>query len=266
MKCIFVQLPTFEAVRRLDRDLFLSKKDDQQRIVAILLALRELGLIHFNSRDSETWFYFDPKENEADNVIVMKLKKSEMLRSIKLSQRAKRLITNHTHTSQNHRFEIDPFVSQLALWINKEVTDEKPEFKAISLAERLHQICVELRERGVAVCSKAEAVPIWIAAPVIDLRVGGVKVSNSVQFNFSRVANVVLLSQFRAAVTIRSACRLESMLEIEEAAFELCNMGKLKVATIDADGHYQWASIDGEGEGAGGTGDTSEVTDGEAAQ
>jgi hypothetical protein len=79
MKCIFVQLPTFEAVRRLDRDLFLSKKDDQQRIVAILLALRELGLIHFNSRDSETWFYFDPKENEADNVIVMKLKKSEML-------------------------------------------------------------------------------------------------------------------------------------------------------------------------------------------
>lgn len=30
------------------------------------------------------------------------------------------------------------------------------------------------------------------------------------------------------------------MLETEEAIFQLCNMGKMKIVTIDPDGHYLW--------------------------
>ena len=49
MKEMFVQFPTFEVVRAVDKDLskrlgdeFLSN-DEKQRLVAILFALKELG-------------------------------------------------------------------------------------------------------------------------------------------------------------------------------------------------------------------------------
>jgi hypothetical protein len=156
---------------------------------------------------------------------------------------------NQPSASQDRRFEIDPFVSQLALCIDKGVTDEKPEFKAIVLAERLNKICRELRERGVVVYSDEEAVPIWKTAPAIESRIGGVKVSNNVQFTLSNTANVVLRCQFQAAVTISSAGQLESMLETTVTLFELCNMGKMTIASIDADGFYQWDLFDGESGG-----------------
>jgi hypothetical protein len=73
-----------------------------------------------------------------------------------------------------------------------------------------------------------------------------------VQFASSDTSNVVLRCQFQAAVTIRSAGRLESMLETTESLFELCNSGKMTIATIDADGFYQWDLIDDE---SGGTSD-----------
>lgn len=93
MKEIFVQLPTFEVARTLDKDLSkrigdeFSSREEQQRLVAILLALKDLGSLTSHDRGRETWFFFDPKENSADDVLRIRLKKSEMLRSIELSKR-----------------------------------------------------------------------------------------------------------------------------------------------------------------------------------
>jgi hypothetical protein len=78
MNRIFFGLPTFETVSHLNRDLSLSNEVDQEGIASTLYALKDLGQINSRDRGSETWFYFDPKENEADNVIEVKLRKSEM--------------------------------------------------------------------------------------------------------------------------------------------------------------------------------------------
>src|ERR1700729_2084822 len=93
MKVAFVQFPTFNVVRALDEHLLKSLDDDfssfeeQERVVAILLALRDLGLIKYLDRGHETWFFLDPRENYGNDVLRIALKKREMLRSVKLSKR-----------------------------------------------------------------------------------------------------------------------------------------------------------------------------------
>jgi hypothetical protein len=53
-----------------------------------------------------------------------------------------------------------------------------------------------------------------------------------------------LLVQFQKAIKKHLKGRLASMLETEEAFFQLCNMGKIKIATIDPEGHYHWELTD----------------------
>jgi hypothetical protein len=93
VKEIFVQFPTLEFAQALDRDLSLrvgsifSSKKMQQRIVTILFALKELGSVTSSDRGCETWFYIDPNENWADDVLQIKLRKSETLHLMELSKR-----------------------------------------------------------------------------------------------------------------------------------------------------------------------------------
>jgi hypothetical protein len=93
VKEIFVQFPTLEIVYALDEDLSkkmgddFSSEEEQQRLVAILFALKDLGSINSIDRGCEIWFFFDPKENAAGDVLKITRKKSEMLRSIELSKR-----------------------------------------------------------------------------------------------------------------------------------------------------------------------------------
>jgi hypothetical protein len=164
------------------------------------------------------------------------------LRSIELS---KRILPTFKQTwrprkSQDHEFELDPFVSQLARWVDKEITTELPQFKVIDLAERMARICLELQESGVAVRTGTEVKSVWVTAVAIDLRIGGAKVSHNDRFTASSGANAVLSDKFQKAAKEHLKRRLASMLEIEEAFFQLCNMGTMKIATIDPDGHYLW--------------------------
>ena len=59
---------------------------------------------------------------------------------------------------------------------------------------------------------------------------------------------------FKLGINSSGQCirKLESMLETTESLFELCNSGKMTIATIDADGFYQWDLID---DASGGTSD-----------
>jgi hypothetical protein len=93
VKEIFVQFPTLDVVLGLDKDLSkkvggkFSLEKESQRIVAILLALKDLKAVTFVDRGCETWFYFDPKENLAKDVLQIKLRNSEMKRAVKISRR-----------------------------------------------------------------------------------------------------------------------------------------------------------------------------------
>jgi hypothetical protein len=260
VKEIFVQFPTYEVARALDEDLSrrmgseFSSKDERQRLVAILLALKELGLLSSRDRGRETWFFFDPKENWADDVLRIRLKKSVMLRSFELSKRILPTLKetgriaaeldNHPSKSQKYEVELDPFVSQLARWVDKEVTAQRPEFKAVDRTERLAQICLELQQNGIAIRTGTEDSSLWATAVAIDRRIGGAKISHNARFTFLRSANVALLDQFQSAVKEHLKHRLTLMLETEEAFFSLCNVGGIKIASIDPDGHYLWDLAD----------------------
>lgn len=187
----------------------------------------------------------------------IRLNESEMLRSIELSKRivptlnqtwrkAAEIDSWEVGDPQSREFELDPFVSQLALWVDKEVTTERPAFKAFDLAERMVRICLELQENGVAIRAGTEVISMWTTVVAIDLRIGGAKVSHNVRFAFSRGANAAVLDQFQKAVKEHLKGRLASMLETQEAFFQLCNMGIMKIATIDAEGHYRWDLVGNE--------------------
>jgi hypothetical protein len=259
VKEIFVQFPTYEVAHALDEDLSkrigddFSSNHEQQRVVAILLALKDLGSLTSCDRGGETWFFFDPKENLADDVLRIRLKKSELERAIELSKRIaptleqawQRVaeIDGHPRDSQNYEFELDPFISQLARWADKEVTTERPEFKAVDLAERIARICLELQENDVAIRTGTEVFPVWATAVAIDRRIGGAKISHNARFSISNGTNPTLVVRFQKAINEHLKGRLASMLETEEAFFQLCNMGKMKIATIDPEGHYLWALV-----------------------
>ena len=59
-------------------------------------------------------------------------------------------MTDQTTKSSEHEFELDPFVSEIARWVDLEVTDRRPEIRAIDLADRIARICLQLHESGVA--------------------------------------------------------------------------------------------------------------------
>jgi hypothetical protein len=71
VKEIFVQFPTYEVAHALDEDLSkrigddFSSSPEQQRLVAILLALKDLGSLTFHDRGRETWFFFDESRHIA---------------------------------------------------------------------------------------------------------------------------------------------------------------------------------------------------------
>lgn len=221
MKEIFVQFPTYEVAHALDEDLSrrmgseFASKEEQQRLVAVLLALKELGSLSSRDRGRETWFFFGPEENWADDVLQIRLKNSVMLRSIELSRRILPTLKetwriaaefdNHPRKSQKYEVELDPFVSQLARWVDKEVTTQRPEFKAVDRSERLAQICLELQQNGVAIRTGTEVSSLWATAVAIDRRIGGAKISHNARFTFVRSANVALLDQLQNAARSTSS-------------------------------------------------------------
>lgn len=256
MKEMFVQFATFEVVRAVDKDLSkrlgdeFSSNDEQQRLVAILFALKELGWLTSHDRGRETSFYFDPKENWANDVLRIRLKKSEMIRSIKLSKRILPTLNetwrradgldNRPKESPKYEVELDPFVSQLARWVDKEITTARPEFNVVDLGERVARICLELQQNGVAIRIGTEVISMWVTAAAIDRRIGGAKVLDNVRFTYASCASYTLVNLFKKTIKEHLKRRLASMLESQEAAFQLLNMGKLKIASIDSDGQYCW--------------------------
>lgn len=68
MQEIFVQFPTYQIAHTLDESLSkvlgeeFSSKQEQQRLAAILFALKDLGPLTSSGRGRQTWYFFDPKE------------------------------------------------------------------------------------------------------------------------------------------------------------------------------------------------------------
>jgi hypothetical protein len=260
VKDIFVHLPTLATVRAIDKDLCkklrkdFPHKKETERLVAIMLALKGLGRLPSIDRGDETWFFIDPKENLADDVIRIKLKEQEWERAIELSKciaptlegvwRRVDEIDGHQKNSQFYEFELDPFISDLARLIDIEITAQRPEFKVVDLAERIAQICLELLENDVARKVGTGSVPEWATAVAIDLRIGGAKISHNARFAISSKTNTTILVQFQKAIKQHLKRRLASMLETEETLFQLYYMGKIKIATIDSHGHYCWEIAD----------------------
>lgn len=261
MKDVFVKLRTFEVISAIEDDLHkkmgagFSKKRAPHKSVAVLLALKDLGLITSSHRDRETWFFFDPRENLAEDVLQITLKKMEIARSIELSKRIgpilkevwSGLIESTGRDSggpRNKEFEVDPFVSQLALVIDKEVAENRPQFETLDLAERMTRICLALQEKGVAIKAGTEDIPLWLTAVKVDRRIGGAKISQNMRFTLSSAGNAALLGQFHFAIRYHLDWRLTSMLKTQEAIFQLCNTGMVKIAEIDSGGHYYWELTD----------------------
>lgn len=107
MKRILVDMFTFEVARALDRDLSERVGEEycfaeqQQRLVAIILALKDLDFIIAEDRAGERWFFFGERAKQLDefehlsieklavlmeHMASFRLKKSEMARSIELSK------------------------------------------------------------------------------------------------------------------------------------------------------------------------------------
>ena len=112
MTNMFVDPFTLEVARAVAGDLSqklgedFCSKPDRERLVPVLLALRDLGLLFNFNRGRKEWFLFDPDEIVASHQVIddtgaklgglmaqgtlsFTLKKPEMLRSIELSTRCR---------------------------------------------------------------------------------------------------------------------------------------------------------------------------------
>jgi hypothetical protein len=108
---LLVDALTFEVARALEKYLSVkvghafASNTDRQRLVAVLLALKESGSLDYEDRGRKTWFCFglaeihsrqpngaerlsdDVIEAATEYIISIKLKKAEMLHAMELSKR-----------------------------------------------------------------------------------------------------------------------------------------------------------------------------------
>jgi hypothetical protein len=149
-------------------------------------------------------------------------------------------MTDQTRKSSEHQFELDPFVSEIARWIDLEVADRRPEIRAIDLADRIARICLQLHERGVATMIKPGRVAVWVATAEVAERIGGSSIAANSCFTRTRCTEASLGHQFQMMVRKHTKRRLASILEMTETLFQLCNDGRIKIIGANSNGNYLW--------------------------
>jgi hypothetical protein len=149
-------------------------------------------------------------------------------------------MTDHETETHNCEFELNPFVSDVALWIDQEVIEIRPEFKAIDLGNRIARICLELHESGVATAIKPASVGVWIPTAEIEARIGGSSITANSSFSLLKRSSAKVENKFQIIVRQHSERRLASILEYTEILFSLCNEGLLKIIGVNSKGSYMW--------------------------
>ena len=150
-------------------------------------------------------------------------------------------MNDQTKKSLDHDFELDPFVSEIARWMDREVIAERPEFNAIDLAERTALICLVLHENGVATTTKPGSIAVWVATAEMEQRTGGSGIAANACFTLLNRAKASLVARFVRAVRRHAKRRLASILEFTQALFRLCNDGRIRMIGANANGSYLWA-------------------------
>ena len=121
------------------------------------------------------------------------------------------MVTNdQTKESLDHEFELDPFVSEIARWMDREVIAERPEFNAIDLAERTALICLVMHENGVATMTKPGSIAVWVATAEMEQRTGGSGIAANACFTLLNRAKASLVARFERAVRRHAKRRLAS--------------------------------------------------------
>ena len=151
-------------------------------------------------------------------------------------------MTDHTRKSLDHEFELDPFVSEIARWIDQEVIAGEAEFSVIDLADRTARICLELNQKGVAIMTKPENVAVWVTTAEVKERIGDAGIAaNSCFTRLTRADALLVVDQFQRTVRKHAKRRLARIPEFTETLFQLCNDGHIKIIGADSYGSYLWA-------------------------
>jgi hypothetical protein len=89
------------------------------------------------------------------------------------------VMTSQAKNVYKVEFELNPFISSIARWLDREVTESCPAFKAIDVGERIARICLELHDHEVATITKVENATVWIPTPTIEGRIGGSSITTN---------------------------------------------------------------------------------------
>jgi hypothetical protein len=149
---------------------------------------------------------------------------------------------NHQASDSNGcEFEINPFISDVARWLDCEVVEQKTAFKSIEVAERILRICSELHERDVATMTNFSRVAVWVPTTKVEKRLGNSNITTNPRLKVVKRDLSAIADEFQLAIREHAERRLDVILEYTEALFALCNQGRIKVIGTNSNGSYLWA-------------------------
>jgi hypothetical protein len=141
-------------------------------------------------------------------------------------------------------FDLDPFVSDVVLWIDADIIEKRPEFNGIEPAKRVKCVCEKLVPHGIAVINRSPDV-MWLpSATVLTECVRSDIVPCSRFYCSTAEPDPQDWRRYEKAVDKQLRRRLGYIVRNTVLVFQCINAGLLKIEGRDGIGMVNWTLCD----------------------
>jgi hypothetical protein len=149
---------------------------------------------------------------------------------------------NELGAQNSIEFELNPLISEIVLWNDAEILDDRPEFAQLNASDRIALICEGLFSSGVA---EVEFLPaaVWLPTDNIEHACGGSNIVPRSHY-VMRGAPVSQRKQYEEAIERQLRRRLEPIVNTSVALFRLYNRGLTKINGRNDKGMLRWRPAD----------------------
>lgn len=134
-------------------------------------------------------------------------------------------------------FSVNPLLSQIVLWNDADICDQKPGMKEIDIGLRVAWSCAALKRRGVASVASYPA-PMWSPTKFIEHDSLGSAIADPASYRVRLRDYGTCRSDFAEIMEKQFKRRLEFIIGKSVVFFRATNLGYMKISSVNSHGLF----------------------------